>query len=401
MLGKYLNNIQETIAMEMFNQPHSRVFGEKLQEILLSENFDTFYMIVAYVKESGVIRLKPFVEKFKSSGGIVKAVVGIDQKLTSSQGLALLMPLCDEIYVYHSENPMQTFHPKAYAFVKEDKKAIILIGSNNLTSGGLYTNYEFSSCHEYNLEDKSQMQYFNEFKKAFEFYSTPSKCSKNLSPELFKKMVEAGHYLSDEKEQIKRVFSKTGEMVVREKIFGSEAFKAPPRIQPVQKKLVAEKLKTPKEIEEILIISSLPKGNLVWEKKLNKSDILVAEGKTNPTGGLRLTQAKWKDDGKRISQTTYFREKLFGNFKWNEIRQKPKVYGAYILFNVTILGNDIGTHLLLVRHKPSGESKQGNYTTSISWGEIKDFITKQNLTGKTLKLYSPKEGQEPFFIEIN
>jgi len=386
--------------MEIFNQPHSRLFGEKLQEILLSGNFDTFYMMVAYVKEGGVIRLKPFVEKFKLSGGIVKAVVGIDQKLTSIQGLALLMPLCDKIYVYHSENLMQTFHPKAYAFVKGDEKATVLIGSNNLTSGGLYTNYEFGSCHEYNLKDKSQMQHFSEFKKAFEFYSTPSKCSKNLSPELFKRMIEAGHYLSDEKKEIKRIFSGTGEMVVHEKIFGSEVFKAP-RIQPAQKKLLNEKPETPKEIEEIPIIPSLPKGNLVWEKKLNKSDILIAEGKTNPTGGLRLTQAKWKDDGKIISQTTYFRGKLFGNFKWNEIRQKPNVYGVYILFNVTILENEIGTHLLLVRHKPSGESKQGNYTTSVSWGEIKDFITKQNLTGKTLKLYSPKEGQEPFFIEIN
>jgi len=256
--------------MEMFNQPHSRLFGEKLQEILLSGNFDTFYMIVAYVKESGVIRLKPFIEKFKSAGGIVKAVVGIDQKLTSIQGLALLMPLCDEIYVYHSENPMQTFHPKVYTFVKKDKKAVILIGSNNLTSGGLYTNYEFSSCNEYNLEDKSQRQYFNEFKKAFEFYSTPSKCSKNLSPELFKKMVEVGHYLSDEREQIKKMFSKTGEMIVREKIFGSEVFKAPTRIQPVKKKLVVGKPETSKEIEEIPIIPLLPKGTLVWEKKLNR-----------------------------------------------------------------------------------------------------------------------------------
>ena len=326
--------------MEIFNQPHSRLFGEKLQEILLSGNFDTFYIIVAYVKESGVIRLKPFVEKFKSVGGIVKAVVGIDQKLTSIQGLALLMPLCDEIYVYHSENPMQTFHPKAYAFLKEGKKAIVLIGSNNLTAGGLYTNYEFGSCHEYNLKDKSQMQHFSEFKKAFEFYSTPSKCSKNLSPELFKRMIETGHYLSDEKKEIKRIFSGTGEMVVREKIFGSEVFKAP-RIQPVQKKLVNEKPETPKEVEEIPIIPSLPKGNIVWEKKLTKSDILVAKEGTNPTGGLRLTQAKWKDNGKKIHQTTYFREKLFGSFEWREIRPNPKVYGANILFNVTILVDEI------------------------------------------------------------
>ena len=96
----------------------------------------------------------------------------------------------------------------------------------------------------------------------------------------------------------------------------------------------------------------MPKGNLVWEKQLNKSDILIAEGKTNPTGGLRLTQAKWIDEGRVIDQTKYFREKLFGSFEWTEIKQNPKVDVANILFNVTILGEEIGTHLLRVRHKP-------------------------------------------------
>ncbi len=157
--------------MKIINQPHSETLGEKLKEILennIGRKFDIFYIMVAYVQESGVARLKQSIEKFKQSGGQVKAVVGISQKNTSAKGLKLLLPLCDEIYVYHNENPMETFHPKVYAFEKEGQKAIVFVGSSNLTGGGLYINYEINSFEEYDLTDRTQLGNFSEFKSMFD-----------------------------------------------------------------------------------------------------------------------------------------------------------------------------------------------------------------------------------------
>ena len=92
--------------MDLFNQPHKKVIGDKLKDLLnqSDENrFDIFYIMVAYVKASGLSRIQSDIERFKSSGGHVKAVVGVGQRNTSIQGLQLLLQLCDEAYIYHNE----------------------------------------------------------------------------------------------------------------------------------------------------------------------------------------------------------------------------------------------------------------------------------------------------------
>jgi HKD family nuclease len=393
--------------MDIVNQPYKSSIGEKIQDLLSKskeERFDTLYVLSAYVKKSGVIRLQPFLKEFRKRGGKIRAVVGIDQKNTSMQGLELLIGLCDEICVYHSDSPVQTFHPKAYAFEKSGETAILIIGSSNLTAGGLYTNYELNSYYKYDLTKKDESDIFEEFKKTFEFYSTPSQCSKVLSPELLKILAEDDRYLSDEGNQIKRLFSsKHSSSTPRERLFGIESFTAP-KIPALLKKKKPTTVKIVEKKGKAIKPENMPvsKGKLVWQKKLTDSDALtITKTGTNPTGGLRLTQARWKHLGKIIEQTTYFRDNLFGLFDWEIVKTTPKVEISQILFNLNILGQEVGTHLLKVRHKPSGEAEQGNYTTSISWGEVSEFIRVAKLSGKKFKLYAPEDGEtEPFFIEI-
>jgi hypothetical protein len=142
------------------------------------------------------------------------------------------------------------------------------------------------------------------------------------------------------------------------------------------------------------------KGNLVWtRKKLPASSVQLSPG-GNPTGGLRLVQDDFIVVGHKIDQTSYFRNTLFGNFKWRQIRNTPYVEAATVPFEVTIKGKFLGKHDLEIRHKPSGEAGQHNYTTSISWGSIGETIRKSNLTGARLELYSPKGRSKSFQIII-
>jgi hypothetical protein len=108
---------------------------------------------------------------------------------------------------------------------------------------------------------------------------------------------------------------------------------------------------------------------------------------TNPTGGLRLVQDEFTINGKIIDQTTYFRNVLFADFKWKTIRQEPVVEIAVVPFHVFIDEKHIGKFALEVRHKPSGEAGQHNYTTSISWGDLGNVIRDANLTGAQLDVY--------------
>ena len=145
-----------------------------------------------------------------------------------------------------------------------------------------------------------------------------------------------------------------------------------------------------------------PKGMLLWRKRLNRSDAQQTSEGTNPTGCLRFTQAR-KDNPNPIDQTDFFRNQLFRRFEWAPIKANPYEEAAKVPFHLTIKGKPLGAFELQIRHKPSGEAGQGNYTTSLHWGKkLTARIRKRVSPGSMFALYAPAEGaQSPFFIEIS
>ena len=138
-------------------------------------------------------------------------------------------------------------------------------------------------------------------------------------------------------------------------------------------------------------------GRLRWEKDLSATDAQRQAG--NPTGDIRLTAARWKEGGKVINHTTYFRNDLFGGFRW--VAKNTKVEEAVVPFDVTMLGKSYGVRNLTVSHKPSGEAGQHNYTTGLQWGDLMPVTKAHDLTGRTIRIYDPPMGATtPFYIEI-
>lgn len=99
---------------------------------------------VAYAKSSGVDLLTAALQTFRDAGGRLRILVGIDQKNTTAEALYKLSNLSDELYVVHDSAFAQTYHPKIF-IVRNAERAWVAVGSNNLTRGGLCTNYE--TCH--------------------------------------------------------------------------------------------------------------------------------------------------------------------------------------------------------------------------------------------------------------
>jgi hypothetical protein len=126
---------------------------------------------------------------------------------------------------------------------------------------------------------------------------------------------------------------------------------------------------------------------LVWRKiNLPQSDVQRQPG--NPTGGIRLTQARFKVNDSTIDQTRYFRYDLFGDEEWRTGRAKlPNRDTTIVEMELEILGQNYGVKNFMLSHKPSGEAGQGNYTTMLHWGNLGDTIKDLNLVGKTLELY--------------
>lgn len=130
--------------MELMNQPFNGQLGNQLIKLLDSPIYHTLNIVVAFAKNSGVLRIKDSLEKFRKRGGKVNAYVGVDLSVTSYEALTSLLLCTDSLNVVHAEKG-QTFHTKIYQFLGKEK-GMIVVGSHNLTGGGLWTNFE-SSAH--------------------------------------------------------------------------------------------------------------------------------------------------------------------------------------------------------------------------------------------------------------
>ena len=131
--------------LSFIHQPYGNVrLGNFLSDNLQNTSWTTFRAAIAFVKGSGVQHIQNLLADF-SRRATVKISIGIDQNGSSLEGIRGLLDAVSghgEIYIFHNEN-QSTFHPKVYVF-KNDTDAYVLIGSGNLTQGGLYTNYEAS-----------------------------------------------------------------------------------------------------------------------------------------------------------------------------------------------------------------------------------------------------------------
>ena len=135
----------------------------------------------------------------------------------------------------------------------------------------------------------------------------------------------------------------------------------------------------------------------VWKKKnLPKSDCQQPSDGSNPTGNLRLSQAGYKVDGKKIDQTKYFRNDVFGDCDWEKTKNGEKTS-----IKATIEINDIkeGDYCLKVTHEPHRESDQDNVTTILHWGDANKLITSNDLTGKDLTLKKGKDNSYKIIIK--
>ena len=135
----------------LLSQPHGDRLGDLLNRRLQDHQWTTFRAAVAFVKRSGVIHLADSLRAFARRGQI-RMTVGVSMGGTSVEGLESLLECLNgrgEVWVFHNENG-PTFHPKMYVF-SSDRNAEIIIGSGNLTQGGLFDNYEASVALTLNL----------------------------------------------------------------------------------------------------------------------------------------------------------------------------------------------------------------------------------------------------------
>jgi HKD family nuclease len=127
-----------------------------LKQALTDDRFSEFTAVVAWAKESGLSRIRPLIQGFRAGGGTARILLGIDEDGASVEGLHAAINDFDEKLVLN-DAASGTFHPKLYIF-DGDAISIIVIGSSNLTRGGLFANYEAAVCLELDLTQHADTQ---------------------------------------------------------------------------------------------------------------------------------------------------------------------------------------------------------------------------------------------------
>ena len=130
------------------------------------------YIAVAFLKYSGIIEIHPALKQFLRHGGHMDITVGLDFHITE--------PLAIQYFLGHkhitcrcfSSNTQQgtarNFHPKIYLFEAE-KEYISIVGSANLTKGGLSSNCEVATMI---TETGAQSTHFSHLQQIISSYST-------------------------------------------------------------------------------------------------------------------------------------------------------------------------------------------------------------------------------------
>ncbi len=129
--------------MKLLSNTPTSEHGRYLREAFSRSN-EAFFA-VAFLKESGLRDLSEAMLGLLNRGGRITAVIGLDFFLTEPAALQTLHAFQNagrfELFLFQQSS--ETFHPKYYRF-RSDLGKEVVVGSANLTTGGLLKNVETS-----------------------------------------------------------------------------------------------------------------------------------------------------------------------------------------------------------------------------------------------------------------
>lgn len=149
--------------------------GDFLVQGFAEEKWTEFRAAIAFVKRSGTKHIHDPLHAFNSRASTsVRISIGVDKGGTSLEGASDLLDAVGtkgHIWVFKNSNAL--YHPKIYLF-KNDSAADVIVGSVNLTQGGLYENYEGSVRVELDLSNNADKKFLESIEAALDYWITPT-----------------------------------------------------------------------------------------------------------------------------------------------------------------------------------------------------------------------------------
>lgn len=386
----------------------SQTHGDAVRQLFDIPNIERVILSVAFVSESGVEQIEA---GLRAQAPRLIVFAGIRNDITSHQGLARLFHIGGKLYTVDTGSRSVIFHPKLY-LARGRSTARLVIGSANLTLGGLNNNIEAGMMLDFDMTDEADKAVVNGIETQLKALPTdyPPHVVKVGAIAELDEMLASGRLVDEMAVPPPRPTTSaratgTSDTVPRIKL------KVPPLRRALAKARAApKKPKVPKAAKLAKAGVPAPKPvpatvgvefELVWESKpLTRRDLTIPDAAgTNPTGSVNLDKGLLP---KAVDHRHYFRDDVFPGLTWAS--RSKTVDEAFAKFQLVLKGISYGEFDLAIHHTNSTTSaayKQRNAMTRLSWGPMRDYVARPDLIGRTLVLYRDKVDPTRFVLEID
>ncbi len=369
-----------------------RTHRESVLWCLSCANLKRSLLSIAFINKGGV-------DLIAGALGVLAAktsvFAGIRNDITSHQGLQTLLALGVNLYSVDTGARTPLFHPKLF-FARGTNEARLLIGSANLTTGGLNNNIEAGVEIALDLGISADKALADEIEAQLDALpgSYPKNVRRVASIGELDALRDSGLLLDEAVAVLRKPAaagkSPKGDKVPRIRL--SVPF-LPPTLRAIRKPVKAPGTHRPSV--------GTVRWEVVWQSKpLTERDLTIPKAAgTHATGSINLDKGLLDAS---IDHRHYFRDIVFARLKWTH--RNSTVDEASAIFGLVVKGVDYGEFTLSVRHTTSTGStayKQRNAMTRLSWGEIKPLVALDALRGRTMTLARSTGDLTRFLIDID
>ncbi|MGJ8529400.1 hypothetical protein [Maritalea sp.] len=358
------------------------------QDVLRLPDLEVAIISTAFMTAAGLSLLEDSLSRIAPR---TRIFVGIRNGVTTVQSIQKALDIGCETYMIDTGTRQRIFHPKLY-YARSSVQANLLLGSANLTMGGLRTNIEASVLQE--MDPKVDGAFIDELenKLAAMIVDYPENVIRALDAAQLADLQRAGRLIDEQKKRLPEFVGSSSDRAL-DNVPTMDLHTAPVRVS---------RPAAPPVIQTVEVIRE--RAEQVWESNgLTRRHLNIPTGaNTNPTGSMLLGVGGWQG----IDQRHYFRDNVFEALVWtaDPLPARSHLERAEAKICLIIKGVNYGEHWLQLSHNTRTDTVayvQRNSMTSLHWGDSRGLVAHEDLLGRVMKLYRETEVPSRFTLEID
>lgn len=394
------------------------------REVFSLAGLDRAIISTAFMTASGLSLLEAVLHPIAER---TRIFVGIRNGVTTVQSIQKALEIGCETYMVDTGTRNRIFHPKLY-YSRSPALGRLLLGSANLTMGGLRTNIEASVLQEFDGAEHDSVALMDdlEAKLSAMIVDFPEHVIRAVDNPQLAALQASGRLVDERKTRPpepagsseNRDLDVLPKMALKTKPIAVPKPAAPPAAPtpPVPAAATptagapgaaAPAATAPASIGAPItaaVVVAKDAWEHVWqsdgltERHLN----IPTGGSTNRTGSMLFGLGAWEN----IDHQYYFRNEVFSHLIWtaDATPGKEHLERAWADFRMLIKDIDYGIHNLKLTHNTLDTEKirqARNSKTQLHWGDTRPLVAKRDLLDGTLDLFRSSADPSKFMLVID